>query len=439
MKLVIIGGAGFRVPQVVAAVAESGPVDEVVLVDVDADRLATILAVVRQLPAGEGVRVSGSTDLRGALAGAAFVFCAIRVGGTAARIADERVALELGVLGQETTGPGGLAYAWRTIPVMRGIAEAVRELAPQAWFINFTNPAGIITEALRPILGDRVIGICDTPIGLMRRAAAAVGASGDAGLRYDYVGLNHLGWLRSLEVDGQDRLPGLIASPGLEGIEEARLIGLDWVRRIGALPNEYLFYYYCNREAVARIRSAPATRGEFLAGQQDAFYLDAGRDPGHALELWRSAKAEREQTYMAEARSAEEEREAEDAEGGYQAVALSLMNALSGGRPTAAIVNVANGSSVAGLPAEAVIEVPCDVDANGVRPRPVAPLEGHMLGLVQSVKAVEQLAIRAAVEHSAGLAWEALATHPLVDSVDVARRLLDGYRRRIPEVAAVLS
>ena len=115
------------------------------------------------------------------------------------------------------------------------------------------------------------------------------------------------------------------------------------------------------------------------------------------------------------------------------------MNALSGGRPTAAIVNVANGSSVAGLPAEAVLEVPCDVDANGVRPRPVAPLEGHMLGLVQSVKAVEQLAIRAAVEHSAGLAWEALATHPLVDSVDVARRLLDGYRRRIPEVAAVLS
>lgn len=439
MKLVIIGGAGFRVPQVVEAVAGSGPVDEVVLVDVDAARLATIMAVVAQLPPAGAIRVTASTDLAEALAGAAFVFCAIRVGGTAARVADERVALELGVLGQETTGPGGLAYAWRTIPVMQRIAETVRAEAPDAWFINFTNPAGIITEALRPILGDRVIGICDTPIGLMRRAAAAVGAADGAGLSYDYVGLNHLGWLRSLEVDGTDRLPGLLASDRLASIEEARLIGLDWVRQLGALPNEYLFYYYCNREAVAGILAAVSTRGEFLAGQQDAFYHDAAARPELALQLWRAAKAQREQTYMAEARPADQERGSEDAEGGYQAVALELMAALSGGDPATAIINVANRGVVPGLPDDAVVEVPCDVDGYGVRPRAIAPLEGHMLGLVQTVKAAERLAIRAAVEHSAGLAWQALAVHPLVDSVAVARRLLDGYRQRIPEVAAVLA
>jgi 6-phospho-beta-glucosidase len=438
VKLVLIGGAGFRVPQVVEAVARSGPVDEVVLVDTEAGRLRTMLAVVAQLPMGDRLRVSASVDLAEALAGADFVFCAIRVGGTAGRVADERVALELGVLGQETTGPGGLAYALRTIPVMQDIARTVRAVAPQAWFVNFTNPAGIITEALRPILGDRVVGICDTPIGLMRRAAAAVGARNPEAVSYDYVGLNHLGWLRTLEVDGTDRLPDLLDSERLHGIEEARLIGLDWVRQLGALPNEYLFYYYCNREAVARIVSAPSTRGEFLAGQQEDFYTAAAGRPEDALQLWRATKDQREQTYMAEARADEEEREAEDADGGYQAVALALMTALSGGEATAAIVNVANSGTVPGLPEEAVVEVPCDVDAEGVHPRPVAPLTGHMLGLVQSVKAVEQLTIRAAREHSSNLAWEAFATHPLVGSVTIGRRLLDGYRSRIPEIAAVL-
>jgi 6-phospho-beta-glucosidase len=438
MKLVVIGGAGFRVPQVVEAVAGAGPVDEVVLVDTDTGRLRTMLAVVAGLPLPGSLRVTASGDLAAALIGADFVFCAIRVGGTAARVADERVALELGVLGQETTGPGGLAYALRTVPVMLEIARTVRAVAPDAWFVNFTNPAGIITEALRSVLGDRVVGICDTPIGLMRHAAASVGAEGHR-VSYDYVGLNHLGWLRTLEVDGVDRLPDLLASERLEEIEEARLVGLDWVRQLGALPNEYLFYYYCNREAVAAIRGASATRGEFLDAQQSGFYAAAADEPGRALELWRATKGQREQTYMAEARADDEEREADDAEGGYQAVALDLMTALAGGRPTTAIVNVASRGVVPGLPDDAVVEVPCDVDASGIHPRPVAPLAGHMLGLVQSVKAVEQLTIRAAVEHSAGLAWEALATHPLVDSVDVGRRLLDGYRARIPEIAAVLG
>ncbi len=441
MKLVIIGGAGFRVPQVVEAVAGSGPVDEVVLVDTDTRRLETIMAVIAQLPLSGQLRVSATGDLEAALQRADFVFCAIRVGGTVGRIADERVALELGVLGQETTGPGGLAYAWRTIPVMRQIAATVRRVAPQAWFVNFTNPAGIITEALRPILGDRVVGICDTPIGLMRRAAQAVGAEPEgAGFSYDYVGLNHLGWLRSVEVDGSDRLPGLLADADrLAGIEEARLIGLNWVRQLGALPNEYLFYYYNNREAIARITAAPRSRGEYLAEQQEAFYAAAGADPGHALAIWQAARQQREQTYMAEARDEQEERDAADTEGGYQAVALQLMSALSGGGTTSAIVNVANGGLLSGLPEDAVIEVPCDVDADGIHPRPVAPLTGHMLGLVQSVKAVEQLTIAAAVEHSDGLAWQALATHPLVDSVEIARRLLDGYRRRVPEIAAVFD
>jgi len=200
MKLTILGGGGFRVPQVFEAIAADDAavrIDELVLYDTDASRLGAIRAVVAQLEQDlpHAPNVTATTDLDTALTGADFIFCAIRVGGALGRTFDERIALGLGVLGQETTGPGGLAYAIRTLPVMLKIAERARALAPEAWFINFTNPAGIVTEGLRQVLGDRVVGICDTPIGLMRRAALAVTGSSTVHT-FDYVGLNHLGWLR---------------------------------------------------------------------------------------------------------------------------------------------------------------------------------------------------------------------------------------------------
>src|ERR1035437_4695615 len=182
MKLTILGGGGFRVPQVFEAIAADDAavrIDELVLYDTDALRLGAIRAVVAQLEQKfpHAPRITATTDLDAALTGADFIFCAIRVGGALGRTSDERIALGLGVLGQETTGPGGLAYAIRTLPVMLKIAERARMLAPHAWFINFTNPAGIVTEGLRSVLGDRVVGICDTPIGLMRRAGAAGGGA----------------------------------------------------------------------------------------------------------------------------------------------------------------------------------------------------------------------------------------------------------------------
>ena len=447
MKLTILGGGGFRVPQVFEAVAADDAavrIDELVLYDTDVSRLGAIRAVVAQLEPGftHPPRVTATTDLDEALTGADFIFCAIRVGGTRGRTFDERLSLALGVLGQETTGPGGLAYALRTLPVMLRIAERAKELAPQAWFINFTNPAGIITEGLRRVLGDRVVGICDTPIGLMRRAALAITGSPTV-TTFDYVGLNHLGWLRSLQVDGRDRLPELLAdTSALHSIEEVRLMGLDWVRALGALPNEYLFYYYYNREAVQRIRSSESTRGEFLVRQQSTFYRGAQTEPAHALELWQATKLEREATYMAESRPPGQEhaREQSDLEdGGYQQVALNLMAALTVGPPSTMILNVRNADIVGGLPADAVVEVPCTVDRAGIHPHHIAPVNGHMLGLMQSVKAVEQLTIEAAVSRSATLAWKAISLHPLVDSVAVGRELLERFRQEIPGVAAALD
>ncbi|QTE29608.1 6-phospho-beta-glucosidase [Pengzhenrongella sicca] len=447
MKLTIIGGGGFRVPQVFSAVGNpAAPVriDEVALYDVDARRLRAITRVLGQLAGAltNPPRLTVTTDLDEALRGADFVFAAVRIGGTGARVLDERTALDLGVLGQETVGPGGLAYALRTVPFMVALARRIADVAPDAWVINFTNPAGIVTEAMRAVLGDRVVGICDTPIGLMRRAGAALGAPTPAAGSFDYVGLNHLGWLRSLDVDGADRLPALLADARLlEGIEEARLMGLDWVRALGALPNEYLYYYYFTREATQRITAAPETRGEFLRDQQDAFYADAGAPGADALAIWNASHAEREATYMAESRPEGDEgaRHEEDAVGGYHQVALDLMAALVADRPATMILNVPNGSLVPQLPAEAVIEVGCAVDADGVHPWPVAPVEGHMLGLMSQVKAVEQLTIGAALEGSAELAWKAFGLHPLVDSVAVGRSLLSGYIQAFPDLGRALS
>ncbi|GAA2266907.1 6-phospho-beta-glucosidase [Nonomuraea roseoviolacea subsp. roseoviolacea] len=445
MRLAVLGGGGFRVPLVYGALlrdAAKPRVEEVVLYDVSPERLEAIGHVLEQLAAGHDdppvVRVT--TDLDTALRGADFVFSAIRVGGLAGRTADERVALDLGVLGQETTGPGGVAYGLRTIPVAVRVAERIAALAPGAWVINFTNPAGMVTEAMRRVLGERVIGICDSPIGLVRRAASALGLD-PARVSPDYVGLNHLGWLRGLSHQGRDVLPELLADDGaLRQVEEARIFGADWVRTLGALPNEYLYYYYFTREAIAA--TSGRTRGESLLGQQDRFYAAVRERPGQALAEWTRARRERDESYMAEARDVTEagERDAADLEaGGYEGIALALMAAIARGEPTSMILNVRNGAAVPGLPADAVVEIPCAVDGSGVRPLATRPLPGRFLGLVQQVKAVEQTAIEAALSGSSRLAVEAFALHPLVDSVSTARRLLDGYRARVPQLAEVLD
>lgn len=434
VKLTILGGAGFRTPLVAGAVLGSPDrlISQIVLYDVDAARLDTMARVLTSRLPGNDVRAT--TDLDDALSGADFIFSAIRVGGLAGRVVDERVALDLGVLGQETTGPGGIAYGLRTVPVSLAIAERVRECAPDAWFINFTNPAGMITQALRQVLGDRVIGICDSPIGLARRAARVLGVQGE--YEIGYSGLNHLGWLQSLTVDGVNLLPRLIEDPGLlQRTEEGRLFGTEWLQTLGTVPNEYLYYYYFNRDAVRSIREAPQTRGEFLLDQQAAFYDRASRLDDAPARLWDDVRREREETYLAEAREEGEEREEADLSGGYEGVALELMTALATGRPSTAILNVPNRGALAGLPDDAVVEIPCRVDSSGVSPLPAAALHGHELGLVQQVKAVDELVIEAAQTRSARTAVKAFATHPLVDSVTVARDLLRGYAAGHPQLS----
>jgi 6-phospho-beta-glucosidase len=279
-------------------------------------------------------------------------------------------------------------------------------------------------------LGDRVIGICDSPVGLGRRIARVLGTDPKQAW-IDYVGLNHLGWVRGLRVAGRDELPRLLADPALLGsFEEGRLFGADWLRSLGAIPNEYLHYYYFNREAVHSYQQAERTRGAFLRDQQARFYAEVGNPGTSALELWDRTRAEREATYMAENRetAGAGERDADDLSGGYEKVALALMRAIARDERTTLILNVRNRHTLAALDPDAVVEVPCLVDASGAHPVAVDPLPGHATGLVCSVKAVEREVLAAAESGSRATAVKAFALHPLVDSVNVARRLVEGYR-----------
>ncbi|GGH93272.1 6-phospho-beta-glucosidase [Arthrobacter liuii] len=462
MRLLIAGGGGFRVPLIYRALVSgrfSGLVTELVLYDVDPGRLGAVTHVLRSMPGGQGAHlpVHATTDLAGALAGTTMVFAAIRPGGTAGRVADERVAQDLGLLGQETTGAGGISYALRTIPYMLDLARLMRDRCPDAWLINFTNPAGMVTEALLPVLGHRAIGICDSAGGLVHRAAGAAGFPLAEG-RLDgvgYYGLNHLGWLYRLESGGRDVLPGLLADAGaLQSFEEGRLFPQPFLASLGLLPNEYLYYYYQRDAARQAMQAMARTRGETIHSQQQELYPRLAAAGPEAYRLWEEARRSREEGYLAEARRGGERRDEEDlAGGGYERVALAAMRALAGGGDTQLILNTRNAlpatvgpaapapptatpgpaqPALPGLPADAVVEVPCTVTANGAVPLPQQLPAGQQLGLLQRVKEVERLTVQAATTGNRAAALEAFARHPLVDSVDLAAQLLAGYERAFP-------
>lgn len=473
----IAGGGGFRVPLVYRALSAgpyAGLVRELVLYDVDAGRLAAIRAVLAAMPgpaAAEGAARGGppilaTTSLAEALTGTHMVFAAIRPGGTAGRTADERVAQRLGLLGQETTGAGGISYALRTIPPMLDLARSMKRLCPEAWLVNFTNPAGMVTEALVPELGGRVVGICDSAGGLVHRAARAAGVVLPEG-RLDgvgYYGLNHLGWLYRLRSGGRDVLPDLLASPGaLAGFEEGRLFPQPFLADLGCLPNEYLYYYYNTARAVAAMQAAPQTRGESIHQQQSGLYPRLASGGPDAYRLWDAARRSREEGYLADARTAGEQRDEEDlAGGGYERVALAVMRALSGGGDAELVLNTPNAvpgpggavsAAIPGLPADAVVEVPCRVNADGVVPLPQDRPAEAQLALMRRIKEVERLVVRAAGPRGADApssgadgpssgtdapfdrreaALAAFARHPLVDSEVLAGRLLAGYEAAFP-------
>ncbi|MGE5226708.1 MAG: 6-phospho-beta-glucosidase [Planctomycetaceae bacterium] len=454
MKMTLLG-AGVRAPFVLhglAAGQDELGLDEVVLHDSDVERLTLMSALGRHLCEAWGARftVRGEPDPAAAIAGARFVFSAIRPGQERARAVDEEVPLKHGVLGQETTGPGGFAMALRTIPAMLGYARLIEEVAPEALLVNFTNPVGIVMQALHDHASVRAVGICDGPISMQRSVAAFLGVPRDQ-VHADYFGLNHCGWIHRVLVDGIDRLPEL-----LDRYEELQAADEDWrlfdpalVRAIGMLPMEYLYFYYYRDQAVAHIRGSGSSRGSQLQALNDALWpvlrscVDAGDLLG-AQAAWEHAMHERDVTYFARERGetlAEEDEEPGDVlEGeGYEGVATAVMAAAVQRRKVPLILNVPNRGAIPGLRDDDVVEVTAFADEHGAHPIAQGAMPEAAFALVSQVKLYERLTVTAAVEGSYDAALDALLAHPLVASYPVAKAILDGYVEGLPGLLPPLA
>ena len=446
-------GSGVRAPFVLRGLAagqEDLGLDEVVLHDTDPERLELMTALGRHLCAewGAGFSVRGEPDARAAIGGARFVFSAIRPGQEGARAVDEEVPLKFGVLGQETTGPGGFAMALRTIPAMLGYARLMEEEAPDALLVNFTNPVGIVCQALHDHSGVRFVGICDGPISMHRSVAAFLGLPRER-VHVDYAGLNHCGWIHRVLVDGGDRMPELLDRfEELQAAdEEWRLFDPELVRSIGMLPMEYLYFYYYRDRAVEYIHGSGSSRGRQLQTLNDGLWpalraaVDAGDLPG-ARTAWERAMVERGATYFARERGellSDTEEPAGDAEvadafegEGYEGVATAVMAATVQRRSTPLILNVPNRGAIGGLLDDDVVEVTCLADEHGAHPLAQGTLPETALSLIRQVKLYERRTVTAAVEGSYGAALDALLAHPLVGSYPAAKAVLDGYLEGLP-------
>jgi 6-phospho-beta-glucosidase len=453
VKLTMLG-AGVRAPFVLRGLAAGRAdlgLDEVVLHDSDPGRLELMAALGGHLCAewGAGFSIRGEPDPRAAIAGARFVFSAIRPGQEAARVVDEEVPLKHGVLGQETTGPGGFAMALRTIPAMLGYARLIEEVAPDALLVNFTNPVGIVMQALHDHSSVRAVGICDGPVSMQRSVAEFLGLPREQ-VHADYFGLNHCGWIHRVLVDGHDRLPEL-----LERFEELQAADEEWrlfdpalVRAIGMLPMEYLYFYYYRDQAVANIRGSGSSRGRQLEALNDGLWpllrtcVDAG-DLDGARAAWERAMHERDATYFARERGegvADEASEPDDVfEGeGYQGVAMAVMLAAVRRRPTPMILNTANRGAIGGLRDDDVVEVTCVADEHGAHPLAQGAMPEEALALVAQVKQYERLTVAAAVDGSYDAALGALLAHPLVASYPAAKAILDDYVAGLPGLLPAL-
>jgi 6-phospho-beta-glucosidase len=442
----IIGGGGVRTPLLIHGLLRSQSllnIGTLKLFDVDRKRADLMAGLGREIARilDADVPIDARDSIESTVEGSDFVLSSLRIGGMAARARDERIAIDQGLAGQETTGPGGVAMALRTIPVALEHARVVEGLAPHAWFINFTNPAGLITQALQHHTKLRVIGICDTPAELVHKISQAL-REAPADVQCDYAGLNHLGWVRRVLVRGQDVTARLLADEhALRQLYHADLFDPLLIRTLQLIPSEYLFFYYSQRKAYENQVTAGASRGEELMRLNgDLFSQLQSESPRDALGTYRRYLMKRNASYLrleAEAgtgfQTHMDEPDPFDAPTGYHKIAVEVMMGLVSKQPRTVIVNVRNESSVEDLRADDIVEVPCQISMEGVKPSQVGTLPESVRGLVLAVKAYERSAIRAAVEKSWPMALLAMLEYPIIGQWEIAERLRATWKTVDPE------
>jgi 6-phospho-beta-glucosidase len=416
VKVAVIGGGSTYTPELVEGFglrSDVLPVEELVLHDIDQDRLDVVGGLAGRIlnKLDFPGRLTLTRDREQAVEGADFVLVQLRVGGLRARLQDETIPPRFGCVGQETTGPGGFAKALRTVPVVLEIAEDTARLgAKGAWLLDFTNPAGLVTQGLIDH-GHRAIGLCNIPIGFQRDLAKQLGVE-PAQVQLEHVGLNHLSWERRVLVDGVDRLPELVDGFADQLGEDVDLPG-DLVRLLRAIPSYYLRYFYLTDEILEKQRSERPRADEVME-------IERG-----LLEMYADPKLDVKPKLL-------------EQRGGafYSEAAAMLVESLHTDRGDVQVVNVRNDGAIPNMADDAVVEVACRIDASGATPLPVEPLAPEMLGLVEQVKAYERLTVAAAVSGDRALALKALMANPLTSQYRVAvpllEALLDANREHLP-------
>ena len=427
MKIAVIGGGSSYTPELVNGFlerVESLPVTELSLMDVDPERLEVVGGFAKRMVAARGTpfKVTLTTDQPEAVQGASYVITQLRVGGMQARRNDEYLGRRHGLIGQETTGVGGVANALRTIPVILKLAEDVRDLVPGALLVNFANPAGLVTEALNRYAPDvAAVGVCNVPIttrmGILKEIEQLRGeeiALDRAALVT--LGLNHLSWHRGFTVDDED-VWSQVFGGFLERLKAEEHAQWDprTIEVLGMIPNGYLEYYYYASHKVAGQQGWPPSRAEEVMGIE-AKLLRQYAEPDRSeppVELMKRGGAY------------------------YSTVATQLLNAHHNDLGETHVVNVQHGGAVAGWPEDWVLELPCRVDKTGIHPLPAAPLPPVCFGLLAQVKMVEILTVEAAVHGDRDAAYQALLVHPLGPEADQVQAVLDDMletnRRYLPQ------
>ena len=415
MKITVIGGGSTYTPELVNGFLErlpSLPVTELWLMDIDHERLEVVGGFAQRMVRARGgpFKVVLSHNQREAIAGASYVTTQLRVGMMPARRGDEYLGLRHGLIGQETTGVGGMAKALRTIPVILGIAGDIRETAPGALLANFTNPAGLVTEALNRYAPDvPAVGVCN--VGITTKMEMLEGLEKFTGEKIDdsrailnTLGLNHLTWHRGFSVDGRELWPQIFAAFLAEMKREAEP---EWdirtLETLGMIPNYYLQYFYYTAKKFAEQKKWPPSRAEEVMGIEKDL-LRQYADP--ALTEPPADLMKRGGAY-------------------YSTLATQLINSHYNDLGQVHVVNVRNNGAVGEWPADWVLELPARVDAQGVHPLPADPLPPACFGLIAQVKMYELLTVEAAVHGDRNAMYQALLTHPLGPDAGRVQEVLD--------------
>lgn len=421
-KIAIIGGGSSYSPELIEGIIQRWqqiPLHEIALVDVEKghNKVEIIAALTRRMLDHNGlsdVTVSVHFSPDEAIKGADYVLTQFRVGQLPARAADERLGLKYGLLGQETTGVGGFAKALRTIPVMLDIAKKVEQLAPNAWIINFTNPAGIVTEAVSRYSNAKIIGLCNVPVTMHHMIATMLNADyNDVQLRF--AGLNHMVWAHEVMLKGENVTNKVIemlcdgAALTMNNIKEEPW-SPEFLRALGAIPCPYHRYFYQTQTMLQdEIKQAAneGTRAEqVMKVEQELFelYQDPNLDHKPEQLSFRGGSF-------------------------YSEVAIELVCAIHNNLGTRLVVNTTNNGAIIGLPDDAAIETNCIIDSQGAHPLAFGHLPDSMHGLTQQIKAFERLTIEAAVHGNKEAALLALVTNPLIGDAQLAQPILDDILR----------